>query len=218
MRRAPLYTFLEWIRFRVWFARLYRVDITGRERVPRTGAVVLCANHESMIDPWLLALVSPRPIRYMAKAELFRRPLLRHVMEAFGTFPVDRGAGDQTAVDRGAQLLAEGEALGIFPQGTCLPYRRRPWHRGAAKLALAAGATVVPVCIVGSERALRPGKFKVGLPQVRVVVGDPIAVARTRPTIAAAKALTQQIERAVDELRAPYGPPAHAWYPDDRSM
>lgn len=214
MKRPPLYTLMEWIRFRVWFAWLYRVELRGRERVPETGPVILCSNHESMLDPWLLGLVTLRPIRYMAKAEFFRMRLLRPLMEAYGTFPVERGSGDRTAVGRAAQLLAENQALGIFPQGTCLPYRQRPWLRGAARLALACGATIVPVCIVGSERALRPGKFKVGLPRIRILVGEPITVEQARPTVAAAKALTQQIERAVDELRAPYGPPAHAWFPD----
>ena len=215
LKRPPLYTLMEWIQFRIWFARLYRVDLRGRERIPETGPVILCSNHESMIDPWLLGLATLRPIRYMAKAEFFRMRLLRPVMEAYGTFPVERGTGDRGAVGRGQQLLAEGQALGIFPQGTCLPYRRRPWLRGAAKLALAGGATIVPVCIVGSERALRPGKFKLGLPRIRILVGEPIPVAQARPTVAAAKSLTLQIERAVDELRAPYGPPAHAWYPDE---
>ena len=82
--------------FRRWFARLYRVDLRGAEQIPATGPVILVANHESMIDPWLLGLTTPRPIRYMAKAELWRNPLLGRVMSWFGTFPVDRGSGDRS--------------------------------------------------------------------------------------------------------------------------
>jgi 1-acyl-sn-glycerol-3-phosphate acyltransferase len=217
MRRAPLYTLLERIHFRRWFARLYRVELRGAEQIPATGPVILVANHESMIDPWLLGLATPRPIRYMAKAELWRNPVLRRVMGWFGTFPVDRGSGDRSSVGRGAELLHAGEVLGIFPQGTCLPYRDRPWHRGAAKLALATGALIVPVCIVGSEKALRPGKPKLGLPRITVLVGTPIAVAAGKATIAAARELTGRIEHAIEDARAPYGPPAHAWFADEKA-
>ncbi len=216
MKRPPLYTLLETTGFRWWFAHLYRVELRDRDRIPATGPVILVANHESMIDPWLLGLATPRPIRYMSKSELFDYPVLRTIMRAFGTFAVERGTGDRAAVGRAAALLDEGEVLGIFPQGTCLPYRDRPWLRGAARLAIANGATIVPVCIVGSERALRPGKFKLGLPRITVLVGDPIEVARARPSIAAAKALTARVEAAIEEARAPYGPPAHAWYPEGK--
>ncbi len=217
MRRPVLYSVLERTAFRIWFRALYRVELRNCDRIPATGPVILVANHESLIDPWLLGLATRRPIRYMAKAELWGYPVLRHVMEWFGTFPVSRGIGDQTAVGRAAELLAQGQVLGMFPQGTCLPYRNRPWLRGAARLALSTGTIVVPVCIVGSERALRPGKFKVGLPRIRVMAGEPIALEQGRPSVASAKALTARIEAAIEELRGPYGPPAHAWYAEEKA-
>jgi 1-acyl-sn-glycerol-3-phosphate acyltransferase len=212
VKRPPLYTVLEYVGFRPFFRTLYRIEMSGAAAIPADGGVILVANHESLIDPWLLALVTPRPIRYMAKVELWGYPGLRQVMELFGTFPVERGTGDRQAVGRAAQLLTEGQVLGMFPQGTCLPYRNRPWHRGAAKLALTTGAPIVPVAIVGSEQALRPGKPKLGLPRIRLLVGGPIEVERGRATVAAAKELTAHVERAVEELRAPYGPPRHAWF------
>jgi 1-acyl-sn-glycerol-3-phosphate acyltransferase len=108
--------------------------------------------------------------------------------------------------------MAKAELLGMFPQGTCLTYRLRPWHRGAAKLALASGVPIVPVAIIGSERALRPGKPKLGLPRIRLHGGEAILVERDHATIAAAKQLTARIEQAVEELRATYGRPSHAWF------
>ena len=212
MKRPFLYSILEWTAFRFWFRHLYRVELRDTEKMPAAGPVILVANHESMIDPWLLGLATPRPIRYMAKAELWRSRLLHPVMEAFGCFPVERGTGDRNAVGAAAELIDQGQVLGIFPQGTCLPYRNRPWLRGAARLALATGTPIVPVCIVGSERALRPGKFKLGLPRVKVIVGEPIPVEAAKPSVATAKALTARIEGAIEAARAPYGPPAHAWY------
>lgn len=206
-----LYDLLEAAGFRPFAKWLYRVRIEGGDAIPAAGPVILAANHESLIDPWILGLATPRPIRYMAKAELFRHPLVRAVMNAFGTFPVERGAGDADALGIAGRLLREEQILGIFPQGTCLPYRQRPWHRGAARLALATGSPLVPVALVGTEKALRPHRIRIGRPRIRVLVGRPFEVAPQRPTIAAAKALTKHIEDAIAELRAPYGPPAHTW-------
>ena len=206
-----LYELLERVGFRGFATRLYRVRVEGSERIPSEGPCILVANHESLIDPWILGLATRRPIRYMAKADFWRIPILRHVMNAFGTFPVERGGGDTEALTRAERLLESGQVLGIFPQGTCLPYRRRPWHRGAARLALSSGSPLVPVALVGTEKALRPHRFKLGLPKVRVLVARPLEVARQKPTVATAKALTARIEDAIAELRAPYGPPAHVW-------
>jgi 1-acyl-sn-glycerol-3-phosphate acyltransferase len=213
MKRPFFYHLAERAGMRFLLTRLYRVEVRGAERIPREGGVILAANHESVLDPLILTLATLRAVRYMAKAELWRYPGVGWTVERFGSFPVDRGAGDRRAVGRAEQLLSGGELLGVFPQGTCLPFPDRRWYRGAAKLAIATGATIVPVCIVGSERALRPGKFKIGFPRLVILVGEPIGVEQAKPTVIAARALTDRIEAAVEELRAPYGPPAHAWYP-----
>jgi 1-acyl-sn-glycerol-3-phosphate acyltransferase len=86
--------------------------------------------------------------------------------------------------------LRDGEVLGIFPQGTSKQHAERRWHRGAARLALVTGAPIVPVHMTGT-RALPPRT------RVRIAVGQPIAVEPARPSVAAAKALTEQVERAV---------------------
>ena len=98
--------------------RLYRAEIRGVENVPPAGPCILVANHESLIDPWILCLATPRRVRFMAKAELWRYPGIRWAMEAYGTFPVERGNGDTGAMRRAGELLAAGEVLGMFPRGT----------------------------------------------------------------------------------------------------
>jgi len=206
-----LYALLHRIGFRTFLRTLYRIEICGREHIPESGGVILASNHESLVDPFILGVVTRRPIRYMAKTELWSNRLVGTLMDSFGTFPIERGGGDTAAMGRGAELLREGEVLGIFPQGTSKPWRRRPFHRGAARLALATGAPIVPVCMIGTERILRPNRVKIGWPRVRILVAAPIRVERTRPTVAAAKALTQRIEQTISELRCPYGPPAHVW-------
>ena len=102
--------------------------------------------------------------------------------------------------------------IGIFPQGTSLPRRERPFRRGAARLALAGGAPLVPVLLVGTERAIQPRTHKIGFPEVTIVVGDPLFVERQDPTREAAAELTERLEQAIAELRKPYGEPDHAWY------
>jgi 1-acyl-sn-glycerol-3-phosphate acyltransferase len=186
------YDVLERTGFRRLATALYRVELRGMERIPATGGVILVANHESLFDPWLLALATPRPVHYMAKSELWKYPLVGRTLDAFGAFPVERGTGDSTAISKAAELVRRGEVLGMFPQGTSKQLERRPYHRGAARLALATGAPIVPVRLVGTRGFPRPGR-----PPTRVLVGEPIHVEPAKPTLVAAKALTQRIEHVL---------------------
>lgn len=190
---------------------LYRLEVAGAERIPEHGPCIVVANHESVIDPLVLGLVTPRPLRFMAKAELWESRLLGGLVEALGGFPVRRTTGDRETTARATELLAAGEALAIFPQGTCLPYRNRPLGRGAARLALATGTPLVPVALIGTERVVRPHRVRLGLPALLALVAQPIHVDRTRPTVQATRALTARVEAALDDLRRPYGDAAHAW-------
>jgi 1-acyl-sn-glycerol-3-phosphate acyltransferase len=190
---------------------LYRVRVHGADRIPRRGGCILAANHDSLLDPIILGLATTRPVRFMAKVELWSNPVIAWAMDGMGAFPVRRAAGDHEAAARGVALLQAGEVIGIFPQGTALPYRRRPYGRGAARLALVTGAPIVPVFLLHTERALRPGRPKVGFPRLHVLVARPIEVTPGKPTVARARALTRRVEEAIADLRRPYGPPAHAW-------
>ena len=132
-------------------------------------------------------------------------------MNWFGTFPVERGGGDSNALRHGIRLLEQGALLGIFPQGTSQPRRNRPYMRGAARLALTTGAPLVPICTINTEKALRPYKVKVGLPQITIRVAPALRVEKQKPTVAVARDLTRLLEDAIADLRQPYGQPAHAW-------
>jgi 1-acyl-sn-glycerol-3-phosphate acyltransferase len=186
---------------------LYRVEGVGWERIPSSGAAVLAASHDSLIDPFILGVATPRVIHYMAKAELWRYPVLKQVMQGFGAFPVQRGRGDAGAVQHGRRVLECGGLVGMFPQGTCLPHRDRPWRRGAARLAKESGVPLVPICLVNTEKALRPRRLKLGLPKVFVHVAEPLD-----PNEGTVEELTAEVARRVEELRRPYGHPAHVWF------
>ncbi len=185
-----LYGVLHRVGFRELMRRLYRVEVEGGERIPATGGVILASNHSSVWDPFVLAVATTREIHYMAKSELFRNRVLAAVMRSLNAFPVERGGGDRTAISEAAELLRRGAVLGIFPQGTSKPERQIGWHRGAARLALVTGAPLVPVRMTGTR----------GFPwnaRVRIAVGRPIEVTPSKPSVAAAKALTERLVEAV---------------------
>ena len=170
--------------------RAYRIEVVGAERLPATGPVIFAANHDSVFDPFAVGVATTRAIHYMAKAELFRWRPLAYVVRSLNAFPVERGGGDQAAITEAGRLLANGEVIGIFPEGTSKPSRKNGWHRGAARLALSTGVPLVPVRLTGTRRLPLPTR-------VRIVIGEPIVVPAQRPTIAAARALTERLERAV---------------------
>jgi 1-acyl-sn-glycerol-3-phosphate acyltransferase len=188
---------------------LWRLRVSGLERLPQ-GAFVLVANHESVLDGFLVGAAIPRPVRFLGKAELWRRPLVGRFLTALGAIPIARGRGDRLALERAVLALAEGDVVGVFPQGTVIGGEERRWRGGAAWLALMAGAPLVPVCIVDAERAFRPILRRLGFPVVQVLIGAPITVEQATPTLEAASGLTARVRAAVEELRAPYGRPLPA--------
>jgi 1-acyl-sn-glycerol-3-phosphate acyltransferase len=179
---------------------LWRLEVSGAEHMPPgPGPVIVAANHDSLLDPVFLSCALRRPLRYLAKEELFTGPAAP-LLRSLGGIPVARGRGDREAVAAGLQALRRGAAVAVFPQGTVLGEEGRPWHRGAARLALAAGAPILPVRLVDTERALQPLTRRIGFPRVRVYVGKPIPVERAEATVASAKALTERVRTVVEAL------------------
>jgi 1-acyl-sn-glycerol-3-phosphate acyltransferase len=171
----------------------------GRIPLP-SGPLVVVSNHDSLADPFFLGTALDRPLRFLAKEELWANHVVGRLLEGLGGIPVRRGRGDLEAMAAAAEALRAGDVVAVFPQGTVLGSDARPWLRGAARLALATGAPLVPVRIVGAERALPPGSRLPRLARVRVVVGEPISVEPGPATIVAARELTERVRRAVDSL------------------
>jgi 1-acyl-sn-glycerol-3-phosphate acyltransferase len=197
----PVYTIVEGI-LRPILTFVYRVRISGRDNVPATGGCVLAANHVSVMDGFFLGISVTRQVRFMAKAELYRWPIVKQILEGVGAFPVERGADAGRAVARGVELLGRGAVIGVFPEGTSLPDKKRGYKRGAARLALASGAPLIPVALIGTEFTLEPRTHRIRLPRVEIVIGSPIPVERQEPTEEAATELTARLQVRIEELRA----------------
>jgi len=130
--------------------------VRGLEHVPLQGAVILAANHVTNFDVFPLQLGLPRPIFFMAKAELFRFPLMDVLLRDLGAFPVYRGEKDAWAMHHARQVLEHGQALGMFPEGTRSKGRGLGVARtGTARLALETRCPIVPVALTGSDRFFR---------------------------------------------------------------
>lgn len=135
-----------------FFRAIYRVKVTGLENEPAEGPVVVCANHLSDHDVIILAASLNRQVRYFAKAELFKIPVLKQLITALGAFPVDRKVATNAAasIKNTLQLLESGEMVGLYPQGTRYPGvdpRTTPVKGGIGLIASHSKATILPVCI-----------------------------------------------------------------------
>lgn len=144
------------------FRVLFRVRVEGLHHLPRRGPVILAANHLSFMDSLFLGMVTPCPIAFMAKAEYFDKRRTAWIFRATGQIPLRRGsaaAADQ-AMSEARTVLADGGAVGIYPEGT--RSRDGKLHRGKtgpARLAVATGAPIVPVGLSGTDAIQAPGQL-----------------------------------------------------------
>ncbi len=180
----------------------YGLSIEGQEMIPERGPVIVCPNHFKWLDPFVVANGSPRSIYFMAKQELFRTPLLKLVFDSLGAFSVRRGEVDRGAMRRCLTLLKQGEAVGIFPEGTrSRTGKLGPGEPGAAVIALLTGALILPAGITGYT----PGQ-KVVLKWGKPI--DPAAFGGSRRDRQAVRALTDEIMAAIASLSGQDPPPA----------
>lgn len=161
----------------VWLARrVFRLfmdlHVNGIENLPASGAVVVAANHLVMYDVFPLQLALPRMVFYMGKAELFQVGFIHAVFRHLGAFPVYRGERDAWAMDHARNVLAAGQILAMFPEGTRSKGKGLALARpGAARLAIDAGCPLVAVSIDGIQNLFK--KFPRRTP-VNVVIAPGI--------------------------------------------
>jgi len=148
----------------------FRID--GGVHEPRTGPVIVVSNHVSDLDPLVVGTALRRRVRFMAKEELFRVPVLRAWVRACGAFPVRRGEADRGALRTALGILSDGGILVMFPEGTRGEGRAlRPPEPGAAMLALRTGAAILPVALLGTDDVLPRGGSRLRRGTIRVRIG-----------------------------------------------
>ncbi|WP_410514789.1 lysophospholipid acyltransferase family protein [Paenibacillus sp. BR2-3] len=148
---------------RLIYAIVFPLKVVGRENVPKEGGVLLCANHISLLDPFTMGIKLKRQVKYMAKAEIFKIPVLGWIAKQVGAFPVKRGGVSKESIKTALNTLRGGNVMGIFPEGT----RNSDVgaKKGAASFALRSGAAVVPAAIIGQYKPFR---------KMVVIYGSPI--------------------------------------------
>ncbi len=191
---------------------VFRPWSRGRRCLPRHGPVILASNHLSFADHFFGPLPLPRKVVFLAKAEYFTKPgLMGLVSKAFfsgtGQIPIDRTGGEasEQALRSGLRVLAGGNVLGIYPEGTrSKDGRLYKGRTGVARLALESGAPVVPCAMIGTFEFLPSGSFR---PDIRIrpgaVFGEPLDFSRYAGQEAdgdVLRAVTDEIMQAIQKL------------------
>jgi 1-acyl-sn-glycerol-3-phosphate acyltransferase len=149
-----------------------RYRVSGRQNVPRSGPLLIVANHLSWYDPLILGVVLPRRVWFFTKQEVFKWPVVGGLCLLTGQIPVRRGASDRASLEKALAYLHQGRAVMIFPEGTVERQEQMlPAHTGAAMLALRSGVTILPIAHTGTRRILR--SIRSWFPQVCIEIGEP---------------------------------------------
>ena len=165
---------------------LFRPWVEGEEHIPEHGAAIFASNHLSFSDSIFLPLAVPRRMTFLAKSDYFtgtgpKGRLTAAFFRGVGQLPVDRSGGKagEAAVNSGLKVLRRGELLGIYPEGTRSPdgrlYRGRT---GVARMALEAGVPVLPVAMIGTDKAQPAGKKVPKIMRIGIRIGKPMDFSR----------------------------------------
>jgi 1-acyl-sn-glycerol-3-phosphate acyltransferase len=165
---------------------VFHIRTEGAEHIPATGGAVLASNHLAVADSFFMPLMVPRRVTFLAKREYFTQPglkgrLKKWFFSAAGQVPIDRSSGvaARAAMDTGVRLLRMGALLGVYPEGTRSPDGRLyKGKTGLARMVLEARVPVIPVAMVGTDRA-NPIGSKIWRPaRITVRFGAPLDFAR----------------------------------------
>ena len=137
---------------RMLFQLFMKMEATGLEHFPLNGPVVIACNHVTNFDVFPMQFSLPRPIFFMAKAELFKFPLMDVALRNLGAFPVYRGEKDQWAMKHAGKVLMNGQTLGMFPEGTRNKGKGLGLAKtGTARMAIDNNCPIVPMVVIGTD-------------------------------------------------------------------
>ena len=182
----------------------FRLRISGKENIPKTGAFILAPIHRSNVDTPIVSATTSRRLRFMGKDSLWKIRPIGVVLSALGGFPVSRGTADLEALKRCLAVLALGEPIVMFPEGTRqFGETIQPLFDGAAYLAIKAGVPIVPVGIGGTQEVMQKGSKMIYPKKCTMIIGRPIFPPQSttgRLPRSATTELTAQLKTALQEL------------------
>jgi 1-acyl-sn-glycerol-3-phosphate acyltransferase len=186
----------------------FRPKVKGLRNVPSSGPVIIASNHLSFSDSIFMPLVVPRKVTFLAKSEYFTSPgpkgfIKKLTFIALGQVPVDRSGGrrSEAALITGLQVLAEGECLGIYPEGTRSPDGRLYKGRtGIARLAIESGAPIIPVAMFNTEKIQPTGKLIPKIMRVKMIFGEPVFFTGDSSDLLYLRDVTDQLMKKIQEM------------------
>jgi len=186
----------------------FRPKVKGLRNVPGKGPVIIASNHLSFSDSIFMPLVVPRKVTFLAKSEYFTSPgpkglLKKLTFIALGQVPVDRSGGrrSEAALLTGLKILAEGNCLGIYPEGTRSPDGRLYKGRtGIARLAIESGAPIIPVAMSNTDKIQPTGKIIPNLHRVGMIFGEPMYFEGDSTDLQYLRLVTDKIMRKIQEM------------------
>jgi 1-acyl-sn-glycerol-3-phosphate acyltransferase len=159
-----------------WFANVFwKFRVFGLENVPKSGGVLLASNHQSFLDPVLVAMVLPREMHFMARRSLFRNPVLRAIIVSYNAFAIERDTADVKGVKNAIVRLETGNILLVFPEGTRTENGSiGPMKPGIGMLAERAAVPIVPVLIDGAYEVWPKGSLIPRFGRITIIFGKPL--------------------------------------------
>lgn len=158
------------------FKILFKWEAVQSSNFPEFGPALLVANHQSVLDPFLIGTAVHREVRWMSKIQNFEMPVFKSILSFFGTFAVNREEEPRAVLDKAINILERGECVGMFPGGTRSPTDQinPEFKTGATRIALRAKVPYVPCAIIGSHYVLPKNSVKPNLHPVEIRVGEPV--------------------------------------------
>jgi len=198
---------VSWVLLNVVERALFGLKVTGRELIPSSGAVIIASNHVSYSDPPVVGSAVPREVYFLAKEELFVNPVFGRLIRSYNAIALRRAVGDIGAVKKAVEILKQGKAILMFPEGTrSLGGRLLRPKPGLGLIACMADAAVVPAYVTGTNKL---GRVLLRRAKLAVSFGEPVEAAkfgdRTGGSHERYQKLTEEVMRRIEDLAQKVG-------------
>jgi len=181
---------------------LFRLQVEGRQYIPKRGGVLIVSNHQSYLDPVVLGAFLHRPLNFVGKSELFRNPFGAWIMRRLNAFPLRQGKGDIGALKETIHRLREGHVLNIYPEGARSPDGQiHAFQKGVALIIRRANVPVIPAAIVGAYDAWPMQRRIWRMKPIRVKFGPPLNLDGLNSDEQITTAIEMEVHRIFDEMQ-----------------